>query len=197
MNICYRLRNADLSSRRKILAVSTQLKQLRKESMKKFRLEPDSNSWPLRCRCSALPTELSSRLGAGYIFVIFKGILRRKSIRREYTVLADANIALKVNYSISGHSRQHFKCFALIFSWSALFSPAPAPARSGNFFGTVLLPYYYLTIIKQQKCAKRNYRCEQDSNLRGETPLDFESNALTTRPSQRQIGIESKKIIKI
>ena len=27
-------------------------------------------------------------------------------------------------------------------------------------------------------------RCEQGSNLRGETPLDFESNALTTRPSQ-------------
>ena len=27
-------------------------------------------------------------------------------------------------------------------------------------------------------------RCEQDSNLRGETPLDFKSNALTTRPSQ-------------
>ena len=25
-------------------------------------------------------------------------------------------------------------------------------------------------------------RCEQGSNLRGETPLDFESNALTTRP---------------
>ena len=27
-------------------------------------------------------------------------------------------------------------------------------------------------------------RCEQGLNLRGETPLDFESNALTTRPSQ-------------
>lgn len=27
-------------------------------------------------------------------------------------------------------------------------------------------------------------RCEQDLNLRGETPLDFKSNALTTRPSQ-------------
>ncbi|CAH3034658.1 unnamed protein product, partial [Porites lobata] len=33
--------------------------------------------------------------------------------------------------------------------------------------------------------AKRKLRCEQDSNLRGDTPLDFESNALTTRPSQR------------
>ena len=27
-------------------------------------------------------------------------------------------------------------------------------------------------------------RCEQGSNLRGKIPLDFESNALTTRPSQ-------------
>ena len=27
-------------------------------------------------------------------------------------------------------------------------------------------------------------RCEQDSNLRGKLPLDFKSNALTTRPSQ-------------
>ncbi|CAH3034660.1 unnamed protein product, partial [Porites lobata] len=34
--------------------------------------------------------------------------------------------------------------------------------------------------------AKRKLRCEQDSNLRGDTPLDFESNALTTRPSQRR-----------
>ena len=28
------------------------------------------------------------------------------------------------------------------------------------------------------------YRCEQDLNLRGKIPLDFKSNALTTRPSQ-------------
>ena len=33
-------------------------------------------------------------------------------------------------------------------------------------------------------------RREQDSNLRGETPLDFKSNALTTRPSQRLLQIE-------
>ena len=31
-------------------------------------------------------------------------------------------------------------------------------------------------------------RCEQDSNLRGNIPLDFESNALTTRPSQLHKG---------
>ena len=32
-------------------------------------------------------------------------------------------------------------------------------------------------------CHKK-FRCEQGSNLRGKTPLDFKSNALTTRPSQ-------------
>ena len=32
------------------------------------------------------------------------------------------------------------------------------------------------------KCQKE--RCLQDLNLRGETPLDFKSNALTTRPKQ-------------
>ena len=31
---------------------------------------------------------------------------------------------------------------------------------------------------------KKVIRCRQDSNLRGETPLDFKSNALTTRPRQ-------------
>ena len=31
---------------------------------------------------------------------------------------------------------------------------------------------------------KRELRCEQGSNLCGNIPLDFESNALTTRPSQ-------------
>ena len=29
---------------------------------------------------------------------------------------------------------------------------------------------------------KKFFRSLQDSNLRGETPLDFKSNALTTRP---------------
>ena len=30
----------------------------------------------------------------------------------------------------------------------------------------------------------KKIRCEQGSNLRGKIPLDFKSNALTTRPSQ-------------
>ena len=36
------------------------------KAWKKFRPERDSNPWPLRYRCSALPTELSSQLGAGH-----------------------------------------------------------------------------------------------------------------------------------
>ena len=44
--------------------------------------------------------------------------------------------------------------------------------------------------LLRKKVRKKYSRCEQDSNLRGETPLDFKSNALTTRPSQRLLQIE-------
>ena len=46
---------------------------------------------------------------------------------------------------------------------------------------------------KEEDWTKKitNGRCEQDSNLRGETPLDFKSNALTTRPSQLQVELSS------
>ena len=53
--------------------------------------------------------------------------------------------------------------------------------------GNVHLWLYY---IKQRTFGGWTYkdneppRCEQGLNLRGETPLDFKSNALTTRPSQ-------------
>ena len=57
---------------RKILAVSTQLKQLRKESLKKFRIERDSNPWPLRCRRSAPPTAIKPTWSWSYCeFVIY------------------------------------------------------------------------------------------------------------------------------
>ena len=41
-----------------------------------------------------------------------------------------------------------------------------------------------MTLIGKKYISRR---CEQDSNLRGETPLDFKSNALTTRPSQQNV----------
>lgn len=42
---------------------------------------------------------------------------------------------------------------------------------------------------KRAVAAYKSSRCEQDLNLRRETPLDFKSNAFTTRPSQ-QLALE-------
>ena len=44
---------------------------------------------------------------------------------------------------------------------------------------------------KEQK--RLHARFEQGSNLRGKTPLDFKSNALTTRPSQLKALCDSRK----
>ncbi|MEQ2184505.1 hypothetical protein GOODEAATRI_008611, partial [Goodea atripinnis] len=41
-----------------------------------------------------------------------------------------------------------------------------------------------VSLVRSQGSGSNQHRCEQDLNLRGETPLDFKSNALTTRPSQ-------------
>ena len=51
----------------------------------------------------------------------------------------------------------------------------------------------HLNLLKLS--AQRKLRCEQDSNLRGDTPLDFESNALTTRPSQRRVKLSLTLIL--
>ncbi len=40
------------------------------------------------------------------------------------------------------------------------------------------------TLLRRRTREEKNWRCEQDLNLCGKIPLDFESNALTTRPSQ-------------
>ena len=39
---------------------------------------------------------------------------------------------------------------------------------------------------------KKIGRTEQDSNLRGQSPLDFESNALTSRPSVLDASFSTK-----
>ena len=59
-----------------------------------------------------------------------------------------------------------------------------------------------LVVIRSHICSqnytflqKEYLRCEQDSNLRGETPLDFKSNALTTRPSQLVIRKATRETI--
>ena len=52
-----------------IIAVNFQFKQLERRSLKKLRLQRDSNPWPPRYRCDALPTELwSHTLGARSIY---------------------------------------------------------------------------------------------------------------------------------
>ena len=56
---------------------------------------------------------------------------------------------------------------------------------SGIRYCFLQYPTYTVTIsIINFLATKGSCRCEQDSNLRGETPLDFKSNSLTTRPSQ-------------
>jgi hypothetical protein len=42
--------------------------------------------------------------------------------------------------------------------------------------------YLALHGLESHATEVKNVRSRQDSNLRGETPLDFKSNALTTRP---------------
>ena len=55
---------------------------------------------------------------------------------------------------------------------------------TGGIF--VVAVYLFLVCLislkKKERKKKKLFRSRQDSNLRGETPFDFESNALTTRP---------------
>ena len=56
--------------------------------------------------------------------------------------------------------------------------PAPLTEKDGkrDIFGRKKMTFFK---------RKKKLRCEQGSNLCGNIPLDFESNALTTRPSQQ------------
>ena len=69
--------------------INTQLLQLGKESLKKFRLVRDSNPWPLRYWCSALPIKLhryrrgqgnESRTSRNFFFQAFFSQLQRLRI---------------------------------------------------------------------------------------------------------------------
>ena len=55
---------------------------------------------------------------------------------------------------------------------------------STSSFQWNLLTHGFLSKAGSLSLTQKRSRCEQDSNLRGKIPLDFESNALTTRPSQ-------------
>ena len=56
----------------------------------------------------------------------------------------------------------------------------------GNAFEEETPQRWFGTVMCTQHLQARGkiHRCEQDSNLRRETLLDFESNAFTSRPSQ-------------
>ena len=50
---------------------SCEKKAWKKKNDKKFRLVRDSNPWPLRYWCSALPIKLTSQLAAGIYRIIY------------------------------------------------------------------------------------------------------------------------------
>ena len=60
----------------------------------------------------------------------------------------------------------------------------PLGASFFSFFQIIFLQDPALRQLDSWSPENVTGRCEQDSNLRGNIPLDFESNALTTRPSQ-------------
>ena len=55
--------------------------------------------------------------------------------------------------------------------------------------GQICIPCFRLLENKKEKL-----RCEQGSNLCGNIPLDFESNALTTRPSQLDASMSDRTV---
>ena len=69
-----------------------------KKTWKKFRLERDSNPWRLWCRCSALPTELSSQLNKR-IWIYGTYIeLRMKDLTEERSSLVQAWIFFRLSF---------------------------------------------------------------------------------------------------
>ena len=82
-------------------------------------------------------------------------------------------------YSLKNTQKGHFIIWGEKSRGSSTFCvhvSTPEPVSSSTFFGW-FKPVTSMAFITDE-------RCEQGSNLRGETPLDFESNALTSRPSQ-------------
>ena len=56
----------DVNMKAIFTVMNTTLSSSEKKAWKKFRLVRDLKPWPLRYRCSVLPTELTSQLGAGH-----------------------------------------------------------------------------------------------------------------------------------
>lgn len=78
------------------------------------------------------------------------------------------------------HSRNYiFAIYFIHFIWKTVISRAFWSIIRRKVVCSIKTQY---DIKKNKKYQKRR---EQDSNLRGKIPLDFESNALTTRPSRQ------------
>ena len=106
-----------------------QFKQLKRKSLKKSGLQRDSNPWPPRYRCYALPTELwSHTLGARSIY----GVLERRSLKKAdlqrdsnpwrailYQLSYEATHRIKVNLLSSYLKPWCFSDFFLIDRWQA------------------------------------------------------------------------------
>ena len=64
--------------------------------------EQDSNPWPLRYRCSVLPTEISSQLRAGHV------LSSRISSQREFnSVFAEASFFMEYGFTCSHWSKNY------------------------------------------------------------------------------------------
>lgn len=116
--------------------------------------------------------------------------------------------------SFAGHSTVHLmRNMAEAGTICALLDRAAEPerfCRAPASFPSVALPAPKISRFKSHDLLQENYvaqtsahpqfspklqyssdvtvhqRCKQGSNLRGKTPLDFKSNSVTTRPSQRK-----------
>ena len=71
---------------------------------------------------------------------------------------------------------------SVVEHWSRKPGVVSSILTGGIFVVAVYLFLVCLISLKKRKEKKKLFRSRQDSNLRGETPFDFESNALTTRP---------------
>ena len=81
---------------RMIIAVNFQFKQLERRSLKKSGLQRDSNPWPRRYRCDALPTELCS-----HAFSLFLS----DYLNWKFAAMIILHFLLRIHYVMSAESR--------------------------------------------------------------------------------------------
>ena len=104
-----------------------------------------------------------------------------------YLILQHFFLFLRQGINLSGGQKQRVSLARAVYQDSDIYlldDPLSAvDSHVGkHIFDKVLGPQ---GMLKNKVCEKgKKTRCRQDSNLRGETPMDFKSIALTTRPPQ-------------